>query len=427
MFKVETIGDCYLAVTGVPKPQSDHAVRIIKFALECMVRMKDLICTLADTLGGDTINLSFRVGIHSGEVTAGVLRGERARFQLFGDTVNTASRMESNGIRGRIHCSQTTADKLIMANKQHWLMKRSKMVDVKGKGKMQTFWVHPRALTSSGSGSGSDIVVGGYETSKSEFDPSQTADDETEITQSEAYNMSLANLGRTSTTISEINGDQVLPEAADSYANASVLFGKVTGFSTWMTDRKPQEIFDLLGTIYKEFDTIAAEFGVLKVETIANCYVAVVGILYPCPYHALVASQFASACITRMKALTVDLEKTFGEDTSTLSFQVGINSGEIIAGVLKTDQRSRRLQLFGPNVDLAARLQNKGIKGQIVCSKATRDNLVASGKSSWVLPLSAEQTSRRGISLMLETFVVVPSVDPGQTQSEGSHQSDHLD
>eukprot|EP00980_Cylindrotheca_fusiformis_P009471 scaffold2070_cov105-Cylindrotheca_fusiformis.AAC.2 len=77
----------------------------------------------------------------SGQVTAGVLRGERSRFQLFGDTMNTAARMESSGERNRIQISQATADLLTEAGLAQWIIPRSTKMLVKGKGEMQTYWV----------------------------------------------------------------------------------------------------------------------------------------------------------------------------------------------------------------------------------------------------------------------------------------------
>jgi class 3 adenylate cyclase len=89
VFKVETVGDSYLAVSGLPEPQANHAMIMAKFTFECMEMMKVVTSELEVTLGPDTGDLSMRFGLHSGPVTAGVLRGDRARFQLFGDTVNT--------------------------------------------------------------------------------------------------------------------------------------------------------------------------------------------------------------------------------------------------------------------------------------------------------------------------------------------------
>eukprot|EP00980_Cylindrotheca_fusiformis_P002435 scaffold580_cov72-Cylindrotheca_fusiformis.AAC.4 len=104
--------------------------------------MKEVTVKLEVSLGPDTSDLDFRTGIHSGQVTAGVLRGQRSRFQLFGDTINTAARMESSGERGRIQASQVTADLLTEAGLSRWIIPRStKMLVNKGKGEMQTYWV----------------------------------------------------------------------------------------------------------------------------------------------------------------------------------------------------------------------------------------------------------------------------------------------
>ena len=100
------------------------------------------------TLGPDTSDLDMRFGLHSGPVTAGVLRGERSRFQLFGDTMNTASRIESNGKPGRIHISQETHGYLVAANKGHWATPREDMITAKGKGKLKTYWLDTHKATS---------------------------------------------------------------------------------------------------------------------------------------------------------------------------------------------------------------------------------------------------------------------------------------
>lgn len=77
--------------------------------------------------------LSLRIGLHSGPVTAGVLRGQRSRFQLFGDTVNTAAKMESNSKPGYIQISQDTAELLAVSKKSSWFSPREDRVVAKGK------------------------------------------------------------------------------------------------------------------------------------------------------------------------------------------------------------------------------------------------------------------------------------------------------
>lgn len=118
-----------------------------RFSYECLLEMSELVKSLEVTLGPGTSDLAIRVGLHSGPVTAGVLRGEKARFQLFGDTMNTAARMESTGEQNKIHVSGDTADALEEIGKGHWLTPRDAVVNVKGKGEMKTWWLQPRRST----------------------------------------------------------------------------------------------------------------------------------------------------------------------------------------------------------------------------------------------------------------------------------------
>jgi len=113
-----------------------------RFANDVLTQGNQVFNCLQSRLGPGTQDLRMRIGLHSGPVTAGVLRGEKGRFQLFGDTVNTASRMESNGEAGRIHLSESAANLLKRAGKASWLTQREGTINPKGKGEMTTFWLN---------------------------------------------------------------------------------------------------------------------------------------------------------------------------------------------------------------------------------------------------------------------------------------------
>jgi len=115
------------------------------FAQNCLQMFNDLTKELELALGPGTADLGIRIGLHSGPVTAGVLRGEKARFQLFGDTMNTASRMESTSIKNMIQVTAETATLLTASGKGHTLIAREGLIKAKGKGLMQTYWLRPKA------------------------------------------------------------------------------------------------------------------------------------------------------------------------------------------------------------------------------------------------------------------------------------------
>lgn len=128
--KLRTIGDNYMIASGLPRPRTDHAQVLARFALE----MNVYIANLAPV--GDR-RLSFRIGINSGPVIAGVIGHKKFAYDVWGDTVNTASRMESHGVPGKIQITQATYELI----KDDFICEPHGPIDVKGKGLMETWFL----------------------------------------------------------------------------------------------------------------------------------------------------------------------------------------------------------------------------------------------------------------------------------------------
>ena len=130
MEKIKTIGDAFMAAAGLPTPHPLHAHAAARMALQMM----DAVSLFCDDLGNP---LQIRIGIHSGSCVAGVIGRRKFIYDVWGDCVNTASRMESHGEPMKIHCSQATADKIQL---DFDLEYRGEM-EIKGKGKMPTYFI----------------------------------------------------------------------------------------------------------------------------------------------------------------------------------------------------------------------------------------------------------------------------------------------
>nr|XP_020441753.1 guanylate cyclase soluble subunit beta-2-like isoform X2 [Monopterus albus] len=132
IYKVETIGDAYMVVGGVPVPTETHAHRVANFALGMRLAVKEVI----NPATGKPIQI--RVGLHTGSVLAGVVGEKMPRYCLFGDTVNTASRMESHGVPDHIHLSSSTYSEL---KDSAFNIQERGQIEVKGKGQMTTYFL----------------------------------------------------------------------------------------------------------------------------------------------------------------------------------------------------------------------------------------------------------------------------------------------
>ncbi|GMQ86671.1 MAG: hypothetical protein BMS9Abin07_2259 [Acidimicrobiia bacterium] len=128
--KIRTIGDGYMVAAGVPFPRDDHAAAITRLALDIKAYFEAL-----PPVHGHATN--FRIGINSGPLVGGVIGTHKFQYDLWGDAVNTAARMESHGVPGRIQVTSATHHLI----KDHFTCEERGPIEVKGKGEMETWFV----------------------------------------------------------------------------------------------------------------------------------------------------------------------------------------------------------------------------------------------------------------------------------------------
>jgi hypothetical protein len=136
--QIKTIGDAYMVVSGLDNDK-DHIFTMLKFALDMLQEIKEF--NKEQKKEGDH-KFGIRIGLHAGSVVAGVVGTTRRFFDLWGDSVNVASRMESGGIENCVQCTTIIADEA-KKHSDHFVVLDRGVVDVKGKGEMEVFLVGP--------------------------------------------------------------------------------------------------------------------------------------------------------------------------------------------------------------------------------------------------------------------------------------------
>ena len=137
--KIKTIGDAYMVVGGLPEPRADHAEAVVAMALG----MRDAVAAVAKETG---YGLKVRIGANTGPVVAGVIGKKKFAYDLWGDAVNTASRMESHGVPGEIQVTEATWAKV----KDRFALESRGTITVKGKGEMPAWFVRGGKGTTAG-------------------------------------------------------------------------------------------------------------------------------------------------------------------------------------------------------------------------------------------------------------------------------------
>ena len=156
---------------------------------------------------------------------------------------------------------------------------------------------------------------------------------------------------------------------ADSFADVTVLFGDLAGFTALSAKMSADDVVEMLNGLFSRFDRVADELGIEKIKTIGDCYMAVCGLPRRCPDHA--------ERMVRMALRMLEETQQYGKEKGLgLRMRIGLNSGPVVAGVIGTSKFI--YDLWGDTVNLASRMESTGIPGEIQVTRSVYERLKGS-------------------------------------------------
>jgi len=158
-------------------------------------------------------------------------------------------------------------------------------------------------------------------------------------------------------------------EIADTFADVTVLFGDLAGFTALSATMSADDVVDMLNGLFSRFDRVANELGIEKIKTIGDCYMAVCGLPKRCPDHA--------ERMVRMALRMLEETQAYGKEKRlSLQMRIGLNSGPVVAGVIGTSKFI--YDLWGDTVNLASRMESTGVPGEIQVTRSVYESLKGS-------------------------------------------------
>jgi class 3 adenylate cyclase len=155
-------------------------------------------------------------------------------------------------------------------------------------------------------------------------------------------------------------------EIADSFADVSVLFGDLVGFTAMSARMSAGEIVDMLNGLFSRFDRVANELGIEKIKTIGDSYMAVCGLPKRCPDH--------TERIARMALRMLEETREYGNEKGlSLQMRIGLNAGPVVAGVIGTSKFI--YDLWGDTVNIASRMESTGVPGEVQVTRSVYERL----------------------------------------------------